>query len=224
MNGGPIRITSTKYKCNPPESSSYAKGITIGTSFLQFSDLHLEIRDFGPGFMYINYHTMLDFSVCTILKNRHFPGYRRRKYRYWSQTIKLRYSWVFLCIVQFSLSKTVRKSLLWWHTMVISISLIRTRKSRLLLSVVVDAVDDIPGVRFKVVKVASCLGLYKEKKEKPRNWSACFWKIECGFRRIYLVVTIDLDCTRISLEVWEIAPAISQEVPLQEDHRAQEVC
>ena len=24
--------------------------------------------------MCIDYHTMLDFSVCTILKNRHFPG------------------------------------------------------------------------------------------------------------------------------------------------------
>lgn len=33
------------------------------------------------------------------------------------------------------------------------------------------AVGDIPGVRFKVVKVAGCglLALYKEKKEKPRN-------------------------------------------------------
>jgi len=33
------------------------------------------------------------------------------------------------------------------------------------------AVGDIPGVRFKVVKVAnvSLLALYKEKKEKPRN-------------------------------------------------------
>merc|ERR1712085_223703 len=32
------------------------------------------------------------------------------------------------------------------------------------------AVGDIPGVRFKVVKVAGCglLALYKEKKEKPR--------------------------------------------------------
>ena len=34
-----------------------------------------------------------------------------------------------------------------------------------------DAVGDIPGVRFKVVKVAgvSLLALYKEKKEKPRS-------------------------------------------------------
>merc|ERR1712072_828487 len=33
------------------------------------------------------------------------------------------------------------------------------------------AVGDIPGVRFKVVKVAGCslLALYKEKKEKPRS-------------------------------------------------------
>merc|ERR1711881_797576 len=33
------------------------------------------------------------------------------------------------------------------------------------------AVGDIPGVRFKVVKVSgvSLLALYKEKKEKPRN-------------------------------------------------------
>ena len=33
------------------------------------------------------------------------------------------------------------------------------------------AVGDIPGVRFKVVKVAgvSLLALYKEKKEKPRS-------------------------------------------------------
>ena len=33
------------------------------------------------------------------------------------------------------------------------------------------AVGDIPGVRFKVVKVAgvSLLALYKEKVEKPRN-------------------------------------------------------
>merc|ERR1711881_574805 len=33
------------------------------------------------------------------------------------------------------------------------------------------AVGDIPGVRFKVVKVAGCglMALYKEKKEKPRN-------------------------------------------------------
>nr|ABV22458.1 ribosomal protein S23e [Oxyrrhis marina]ABV22459.1 ribosomal protein S23e [Oxyrrhis marina] len=33
------------------------------------------------------------------------------------------------------------------------------------------AVGDIPGVRFKVVKVAGCalLALYKEKKEKPRT-------------------------------------------------------
>lgn len=33
------------------------------------------------------------------------------------------------------------------------------------------AVGDIPGVRFKVVKVAgvSLLALYKQKKEKPRN-------------------------------------------------------
>eukprot|EP01114_Cavostelium_apophysatum_P005590 TRINITY_DN16780_c0_g1_i1.p1 TRINITY_DN16780_c0_g1~~TRINITY_DN16780_c0_g1_i1.p1 ORF type:complete len:154 (+),score=49.22 TRINITY_DN16780_c0_g1_i1:136-597(+) len=33
------------------------------------------------------------------------------------------------------------------------------------------AVGDIPGVRFKVVKVANVglLALYKEKKEKPRN-------------------------------------------------------
>eukprot|EP00392_Amoebophrya_sp_AT5.2_P002470 g2475.t1 len=33
------------------------------------------------------------------------------------------------------------------------------------------AVGDIPGVRFKVVKVSGCglLALYKEKKEKPRN-------------------------------------------------------
>ena len=54
---------------------SYAKGITIGTNFLQFTlVIYLEISDFGPEFMYINYHTMLDFSVCTILKNRHFPG------------------------------------------------------------------------------------------------------------------------------------------------------
>ena len=33
------------------------------------------------------------------------------------------------------------------------------------------AVGDIPGVRFKVVKVAgvSLIALYKEKKEKPRS-------------------------------------------------------
>ena len=33
------------------------------------------------------------------------------------------------------------------------------------------AVGDIPGVRFKVVKVAnvSLLALYKEKKERPRS-------------------------------------------------------
>jgi len=33
------------------------------------------------------------------------------------------------------------------------------------------AVGDIPGVRFKVVKVAGCslLALYKEIKEKPRT-------------------------------------------------------
>lgn len=33
------------------------------------------------------------------------------------------------------------------------------------------AVGDIPGVRFKVVKVAGCslLALFKEKKEKPRS-------------------------------------------------------
>lgn len=33
------------------------------------------------------------------------------------------------------------------------------------------AVGDLPGVRFKVVKVAgvSLLSLYKEKKEKPRS-------------------------------------------------------
>lgn len=33
------------------------------------------------------------------------------------------------------------------------------------------AVGDIPGVRFKVVKVAgvSLLALFKEKKEKPRS-------------------------------------------------------
>jgi small subunit ribosomal protein S23e len=33
------------------------------------------------------------------------------------------------------------------------------------------AIGDIPGVRFKVVKVAgvSLLALYKEKKEKPRS-------------------------------------------------------
>ena len=33
------------------------------------------------------------------------------------------------------------------------------------------AVGDIPGVRFKIVKVAnvSLLALYKEKKEKPRS-------------------------------------------------------
>merc|ERR1712029_316415 len=33
------------------------------------------------------------------------------------------------------------------------------------------AVGDIPGVRFKVVKVAGCglLALYREKKEKPRS-------------------------------------------------------
>lgn len=33
------------------------------------------------------------------------------------------------------------------------------------------AVGDIPGVRFKVVKVAgvSLLALYKEKREKPRS-------------------------------------------------------
>merc|ERR1711939_1115678 len=33
------------------------------------------------------------------------------------------------------------------------------------------SVGDIPGVRFKVVKVAGCslLALYKEKKEKPRS-------------------------------------------------------
>lgn len=33
------------------------------------------------------------------------------------------------------------------------------------------AVGDIPGVRFKVVKVSgvSLLALYKEKVEKPRN-------------------------------------------------------
>lgn len=33
------------------------------------------------------------------------------------------------------------------------------------------AVGDIPGVRFKVVKVAgvSLLALYKDKKEKPRS-------------------------------------------------------
>ena len=33
------------------------------------------------------------------------------------------------------------------------------------------AVGDIPGVRFKVVKVAGCslLALFKEKKEKPRT-------------------------------------------------------
>ena len=33
------------------------------------------------------------------------------------------------------------------------------------------AVGDIPGVRFKVIKVAnvSLWALYKEKKEKPRN-------------------------------------------------------
>jgi small subunit ribosomal protein S23e len=33
------------------------------------------------------------------------------------------------------------------------------------------AVGDLPGVRFKVVKVAgvSLLALYKEKKEKPRS-------------------------------------------------------
>eukprot|EP00811_Abedinium_folium_P010852 NODE_20039_length_816_cov_3.253991.p2 GENE.NODE_20039_length_816_cov_3.253991~~NODE_20039_length_816_cov_3.253991.p2 ORF type:complete len:146 (+),score=53.25 NODE_20039_length_816_cov_3.253991:83-520(+) len=33
------------------------------------------------------------------------------------------------------------------------------------------AVGDIPGVRFKVTKVAGCglLALYKEKKEKPRT-------------------------------------------------------
>lgn len=33
------------------------------------------------------------------------------------------------------------------------------------------AVGDIPGVRFKVVKVAavSLLALYKEKKDKPRS-------------------------------------------------------
>jgi len=33
------------------------------------------------------------------------------------------------------------------------------------------AVGDIPGVRFKVVKVASVslLALYKEKKERPRS-------------------------------------------------------
>lgn len=33
------------------------------------------------------------------------------------------------------------------------------------------AVGDIPGVKFKVVKVAgvSLLALYKEKKEKPRS-------------------------------------------------------
>ncbi|OBZ85688.1 40S ribosomal protein S23, partial [Choanephora cucurbitarum] len=33
------------------------------------------------------------------------------------------------------------------------------------------AIGDIPGVRFKIVKVAgvSLLALYKEKKEKPRS-------------------------------------------------------
>ena len=33
------------------------------------------------------------------------------------------------------------------------------------------AVGDIPGVRFKVVKVSgvSLIALYKEKKEKPRS-------------------------------------------------------
>merc|ERR1711915_391060 len=33
------------------------------------------------------------------------------------------------------------------------------------------AVGDLPGIRFKVVKVQGCslLALYKEKKEKPRN-------------------------------------------------------
>lgn len=33
------------------------------------------------------------------------------------------------------------------------------------------AVGDIPGVRFKVVKVASVslLALYKQKKERPRS-------------------------------------------------------
>ena len=36
---------------------------------------------------------------------------------------------------------------------------------------VIKAVGDIPGVRFKVVKVAgvSLWALYKEKKEKPRS-------------------------------------------------------
>ena len=35
------------------------------------------------------------------------------------------------------------------------------------------AVGDIPGVRFKVVKVSgvSLLALFKEKKEKPRSWT-----------------------------------------------------
>ena len=37
------------------------------------------------------------------------------------------------------------------------------------------AVGDIPGVRFKVVKVSgvSLLALFKEKKEKPRSWA--YW-------------------------------------------------
>jgi ribosomal protein S12 len=45
------------------------------------------------------------------------------------------------------------------------------------------AVGDIPGVRFKVVKVSgvSLLALFKEKKEKPRSWTTssktpvCCW-------------------------------------------------
>lgn len=37
------------------------------------------------------------------------------------------------------------------------------------------AVGDIPGVRFKIVKVAnvSLLALFKGKKERPRSWTQC---------------------------------------------------
>ena len=59
-----------------------------------------------------------------------------------------------------------------FQTTVVLTSLTRTTRSFLLVSVVRGkAKGDIPGVRFKVVKVSGVglSALWKEKKEKPRS-------------------------------------------------------